>query len=322
MENTLRNLLSIYIVLWTFSNSLVLFALNNRDKKVCGLSYGNLFRKQSNDITELKVALIGWIVWAIFAVIFNNICVMTIVMLTQLFLLGTMLVIINQRIELSMFKKELIQQAEKDFKCALHDKNIQTNWNQMLISDILKCFEFSKEEEPIVIELLQKYIETVTNELNNSVLSDEENENLQVCIYMYMLDTLLVKDERFPERWLLIYNNIIATGKNQIFQLALVIFLVRNNRVYPREYLMQFLENRQFEERLLEWTLAENYRIYSMDANDWRKSYYARLRSLEMRKKGISKMKRERSREVTLICCLKETMRRLKNIAEITVTEE
>lgn len=50
-------LISIYMVVWTFSTSLLLFFWNNREKKICGISYEKVFKVHMKTINFLKAAL-------------------------------------------------------------------------------------------------------------------------------------------------------------------------------------------------------------------------------------------------------------------------
>ena len=136
MDNeVIRMLISVYMVVWTFSTSLLLFFLNNREKKICGISYEKVFKVHMKTINFLKAALCLPIFEVIICVWKKNANVLVVLTMVQTMIAVMLIWMINRIIQLSAVKKTVHKQLKKKMIYLYDSKNLQikSNWGQMLL---------------------------------------------------------------------------------------------------------------------------------------------------------------------------------------------
>ena len=125
-------LISIYMVVWTFSTSLLLFFWNNREKKICGISYEKVFKVHMKTINFLKAALCLPIFEVIICVWKKNANVLVGLTMVQAMIAVMLIWMINRIIQLSAVKKTVHKQLKKKMIYLYDSKNLQIKSAQIV----------------------------------------------------------------------------------------------------------------------------------------------------------------------------------------------
>lgn len=282
MDNeVIRMLISIYMVVWTFSTSLLLFFLNNREKKICGISYEKVFKVHMKTINFLKAALCLPIFEVIICVWKKNANVLVGLTMVQTIIAVMLIWMINRIIQLSAVKKTVHKQLKKKMIYLYDSKNLQikSNWSQMLLYDILKTFEFQPEEEYVVTDALEKLLKQIPEKRSQLHYNDEIEEENKIRIYLMLFETILFDDEKLQKRWNMLVK-VIFKNEDVDIKKALAIYLVKNNRRYERKFLNELFERVDLKMQIQQWALAANFYCMTFHGNEWRENYYIRLEKL------------------------------------------